>query len=252
MQLGVGIKKELMELFCTKRWLAFLIPALYCVLIDPLMALVTPKLLEVMGMGELALQFPSGQAYGMQMFAADFCSTGVLVFLLAMMKTAGGDQKGKTCVIPICNGFGRTVYISAKFIVYPAFLLLWSIVCYLAAYGYTALLFEERLPFAEVLLPMFGMALFTAFCGTMMLALGCMTGKGGISAAVVIGLVMLVPSILSMLQINRYNPMALMAFASGVGKEQTAEFFISAATAVGGGALLWLLTTAVFRRKKLV
>ncbi len=252
MQLRYGIKKEWLEFFGTKRWLAIVLPALFFVIADPLMAYFMPQLMEAMGMQELAAQFPPVQAVALQTFVSDFLQMGVLALTLAMMRTAGGDQKNRSCVIPICSGFSRSTYILAKFILYPAMAFAVSVVSYLAVYGYTLFLYDERLAFTDALLPLLAFGVFFAFAAVLMLALGCMTGKGGISAVIVFIGITFVGTILSLLKLNRYNPLALMGFSAGVGEDAVLECWLSVLITLLLGVALYFVTAAVFRKKRLV
>ena len=93
MQLKFGFKKEWMEYFGTKRWLAFFLPALFFILADPIMILITPLILESMsslpGMEALSSQIQANQAMALQSFSSDFMNMGLLALVLSMMRTAG-------------------------------------------------------------------------------------------------------------------------------------------------------------------
>ncbi len=252
MQLKYGLKKEWLEFFGTKRWLAVALPALFLMLADPLLAYFMPRLMEALGLKELAAQFPPMQSVAIQTFIADFLQTGVLALVLGLMRTAGGDQKNKTCVIPICNGFRRSTYLLSKFIFYPAVALVISVVSYLVVYGYTSFLYEEKLAFGEAWMPLLAFGIFFAFASVLMLALGCMTGKAGVSAVVVFAAITFISTILSLLNCNCYNPLALMRFANGVEQSAVLEYWITLAITIGAGAALYFVTAAVFRKKQLV
>lgn len=252
MQLKFGLKKEWLEFFGTKRWLAFVLPALFFVIADPMVAYFLPQLMEAMGIKEVAAQFPMMQAAAVQLFTTDFMQTGVLALTLALMRTAGGDQKNKTCVIPICSGFSRSAYILAKFILYPAVAFAVSVLGYLIVYGYTSFLYETKLPFGDAWMPLLAFGAFIAFAAVLMLTIGCMTGKGGISAVIVFVIVSFVGMILSFLEINRYNPLALMRFVGGVGEDAVLEFWLTLLITVALGIVLYFVTVSVFRRKRLI
>ena len=256
MQLKYGLKKEWMEFFCTKRWLAFVIPAFVFVLLDPLTVMAMPVLMEALpsglGLDGLKELYTASQSMALQSFCADFSQMGMLALVLAMMRTAGGDQKNKSCVMPICSGFCRETYILSKFIVYPASAFGISILAYLAAYGFSWFLFEERVGFADILpaLPAFG--LFLAFASALMLTLGCITGKGGVSAIIVFILFTFVSMFLSALNLNRYNPLALLNLAVSFERPDLPEYGLTVLITLGAGVLLCLLTMGVFRKKRLV
>lgn len=256
MQLKYGLKKEWMEFFSTKRWLAFAIPAAVFVFLDPLMVMALPLLMEAMpselGLDALKELYAASQAMALQSFCADFFQTGVLALLLSMMRTAGGDQKNKSCVIPICNGMRRSRYILAKFIVYPLIAFCVGAAAYFAAYGFSLFLFDDRVDFVSVLLPVIAFGLFLAFVSCVMLAVGCMTGKGGLSAIFIFILITFVPMVLSALRLNRYNPLALMDLATDFSAPQLSEYLLTVLITLAAGALLCLLTIAVFRKKRLI
>lgn len=253
MQLKYGLKKEWMEYFGTKRWLAFLLPMLFFIFVDPLMAVFMPMLAEMLpGMESLAAMYPNTQEFGLTLFCADAMQMGVLVLLLSMMRTAGGDQKNKSCVIPICNGMKRETYILSKFLLYPAIAFGVSVMSYLVAYAYTWFLFEEKLLFTKLLLPMLAFGLFLAFLAALMLSVGCMTGKAGISAAVIFLAITFLNMILSPLKLNHYHPLALMTHATAFDKVDYLEYWSTVGIVLLVGVLLYFVTAAVFRRKRLV
>ncbi len=256
MQLKYGLKKEWMEFFCTKRWLAFVIPAVVFVFLDPLTVMAMPLLMEALpadlGLDGLKELYTASQAMALQSFCSDFSQMGMLALLLAMMRTAGGDQKNKSCVMPICNGFRRGTYILSKFIVYPAAAFVISILAYLAAYAFSWFLFEDRVGFGSILLPLLAFGLFLAFAATLMLTLGCITGKGGISAIIVFILFTFVSMFLSALNLNRYNPLALLNMAGSFERLDLPEYGLTALITLAAGILLCLLTMGAFQKKRLV
>ncbi|MBS5661199.1 MAG: hypothetical protein KHW79_07940 [Clostridiales bacterium] len=256
MQLKFGFKKEWMEYFGTKRWLAFFLPALFFILADPIMILITPLLLAPMsslpGMEALSSQIQANQAMALQSFSSDFMNMGLLALVLSMMRTAGGDQKNHSCVIPICNGFSRPVYILSKFLVYPAIAFISAILSFCLTFLYSGFLFSDRVHVLDTLPAVAAFGLFMAFAAALMLSVGCMTGKAGISAIIVYIVIYFVSVFLTMIQANRFSPLALMGYASDYSGAVDWEYWLTIVITLAAGVLLYFLTAAVFKKKRLV
>ncbi|MDD6237103.1 MAG: hypothetical protein PUB00_06955 [Clostridiales bacterium] len=252
MQLKFGLKKEWMEYFGTKRWLAFFLPILFFIIADPIVILITPLIMESMsaipGMEALSGQIQANQAMALQAFSADFMNMGLLALVLSMMRTAGGDQKNHSCVIPICNGFSRSVYILAKFIVYPAVAFVSAFASFGLVYIYSGFLFSDHVTLLDALPAAMAFGLFMAFAAALMLSVGCMTGKAGISAIIVYIVIYFVSVFLTMIQVNRFSPLALMQYASDYTGAVDWEYFLTIAITLAAGVLLYFLTAAVFQK----
>ena len=254
MQFNASFKKEWLEVTRTFRILAFILVFMAFALIDPAMMMVIPKLMEVLqtaGAGDLASIFKSDQMVALQSFVGDALQVGILVLLLGMMRAAGGDQKKRTCIIPICSGMRRDTYVLAKFALYPILAAVCSFAAYLLAYGWSCILFKPMLSIGEILLPACAMAIFVFFNACLMLFIGISTGKAGISVVIVFAMNMLAQLLLTPLKLNHYNPYALMSLAADF-QANALDFLISGAVTLLVCGILLALTTAAFRQKKLL
>ena len=74
----------------------------------------------------------------------------ILVLLLCMMGTAGGEQKKRSIILPKCSGLKTTDYVTAKFIVYPVFTFISTAVISILSYFLCKLLFGESLEISVV------------------------------------------------------------------------------------------------------
>lgn len=262
-QLTAGVKKEWLELSRTHRLIALLLTFVGFGVLDPLVIRgvgfllkimnSVPELSELEGMPGMSLSLVMNQSMGLSAFVGDCVNTCLLVAFLLLMRAAGGEQKKRNCIIPITLGFDRECYIYAKFLVYPPLAMLLTFAGFFTAYGASALLFSrETIPLSKVLLPALALALFIAFQVSLLLGLGCATGKAGIWVAVLYGSTTLLNMALSMLGKNQYNPYALIAHASNFESIEAADYAVSAGIAVAVCFLAAVGSAIRFKRKKLV
>ena len=256
-QLRAGIKKEWLELSRTWRLLGLLLAFFGLAVADPLlmrgMAFLmkilqdSPSMAMLDGMPEIF-----NQEIGVSAFVGDCASTAGLVTLLLLMRTAGGEQKKRCTVIPITLGFSRETYIYAKFLVYPPFIFLLTLASYFLSYGVSSLVFPHHLGISEIILPAFCLAFFMAYQVCLYLGLGCATGKAGIFVAVLYLISSLVPTVLNTAGWNRYNPYALIPFGANFNNPDPIEASVCIGIAVTLSLVSLVLSTMVFRKKKLV
>ncbi|MCL2014065.1 MAG: hypothetical protein FWG69_03660 [Oscillospiraceae bacterium] len=261
MQIFAGIKKENLELFKTYRIIAFVGGFMFTAILNPFLFWMLPQIGAALGVTEIAL-FNTNQYTAIAGFISDSLQTGILVMAISMTRAAGGDQKNKTCVIPLVLGFSRKNYVLAKFAVYPLYAFLTAMFSFVTAYGISYFLFRDKVSFLNFFPNVISLCVLVAFAVILTLSLGCMTGKGGLSAITVIMLFTFIEPLLSGLQINRYNPLALARIAREVegnsGFIQTSSGTINYTemslciliTAVISTILI-LLTAYVFKNKRI-
>lgn len=254
-QLKAGIRKDGTELFKTYRIYIFALGFVLFAVLDPVMMYALPKMMKAIGMDlSTMLGGMDAQTIGLSAYAGDCLQMGMLAMLLSMMKAAGGDQKDHSCVIPLCAGYRRSTYIYSKFCVYPLTAFGFGIIGYWLAYGVSYLLYPVKFPLSQALLLSLALAVFMAFAASLMLLIGCSTGRAGVSAVILFFAFTILNMILPLIRCDRFNPFALPGFLTGTMEqvENLPSFWVS----VGIAALLCpvfaLIAARLFQRKKLV
>jgi ABC-2 type transport system permease protein len=169
-----------------------------------------------------------------------------------MMKIAGGDQKNRSCVIPICAGFKRETYIYSKFLVIAPIAFVAACIGYGIAYGVSGVLFTQRAELVDVLFSCLAFCVFIAFIACFMLFLGSITGKAGISAVCIFFFNTIVMMILPSLKLNHYNPFALQSFATSFGDVDKIDYFASIGITLAVCVLFAIIAAKIFKKKRLV
>ena len=254
-QLKAGIRKDGTELFKTYRIYIFALGFVLFAVLDPVMMYALPKMMKAIGMDLSAmLGGMDAQAIGLSAYAGDCLQMGMLAMLLSMMKAAGGDQKDHSCVIPLCVGYRRSTYIYSKFCVYPLTAFGFGIIGYWMAYGVSYLLYPVKFPLSQALLLSLALAVFMAFAASLMLLIGCSTGRAGVSAVILFFAFTIINTILPRLKWDQFHPFALPGFLTGTLDriENLPSFWVSVGTAALLCPVLALIAAQLFQRKKLV
>ncbi len=239
MQTKAGIKKEIIYFSKTFRMFGVLIAMIALAALSPLMLKVSEIIFDSLPDIESSMQAAGGEdgniaefdlyeedalAEMQDMITMDFAyisaisgitGNAILVLLLCMMGTAGGEQKKKSVIIPKCSGLKVTDYVTAKFIVYPVFTFLSTAVISVLSYFLCKLLFGASLEISVVIRYVLSASLYMVFLVSLMLFTGISTGKAGISATLIYVGTVIIPTILSLFKINKYNPFALQHYFTG-------------------------------------
>ena len=251
-QFFAGVKKEILELLKTYRIIAFVGGFVFISILNPILIWLLPKFAQSLEIEGVAL-FVFTQEHALASFLSECFQTGLLVMLISMTRAAGGDQKNKTCILPITLGFKKETYIYSKFAVYPVFAFFITLITFFIAYAVSYPLFAIKVNLFDIAPNLIAICVLISFSAILVLAMGCITGRGGISAASVILLFMFLEPILNVLQINHYNPLALARIAREVVNYHTIEQQIELVASVGItfaiSALLIILTTKIFKNK---
>ena len=239
MQTKAGIKKEIIYFSKTFRMFGVLIAMIALAALSPLMLKVSEIIFDSLPDIESSMQAAGGEdgniaefdlyeedalAEMQDMITMDFAyisaisgitGNAILVLLLCMMGTAGGEQKKKSVIIPKCSGLKVTDYVTAKFIVYPVFTFLSTAIISVLSYFLCKLLFGASLEISVVIRYVLSASLYMVFLVSLMLFTGISTGKAGISATLIYVGTVIIPTILSLFKINKYNPFALQHYFTG-------------------------------------
>jgi len=223
-QTSASFKKELLAYFRTYSFLTIALIIIGLALLSPLLIVGMSSLMDAMsdvyeelgtdvsGMTELLTQAVST---GVESAVESITLVGLIVMILLLNKAAGGEQKKRAVIIPKSAGLRSFGYIFPKFIIYPLSAFILAIVAVFGSWAVSIPLFDVNdVVFKNVLLAgvLSGVHLMLYVC--LHLTLGTATGKAGMSAAICISMLLLLPNILAIAGTDYiYNPFALNTMA---------------------------------------
>lgn len=258
-----GLKKEFMYLSRTMRLLGVILTFVLVALFNPLMMKVTESMLEMvkdnsalseqvgddvtvtvnMAMDEMQDMLKSGvnvAASG----ANDMTVTAVLVILFIFMAPCGSEQKRRSVIIPRCAGLTGRLYAAPKFVLYPALVFVCAFCGVLITSGISLILFGGELAVGGLLLSAFSVAVYDAFVIVLQLTIGICTGRPGIGVISTLLATSLIPTILQMLRVDRFNPFALPSAAMNalIGEPEMLNVWVSLGVTAVLGVILYFTT----------
>ena len=237
MQIKASFKKEILAFVRTKKFLVLSIVIIGMSILSPLMFAGTEALLESMrplydsiGMDITSMTDLLGESTvhaGVFTGITNLAQIGTIVYLLLINNFAGGEQKKRSVIIPRSSGLRSFSYIFPKFIVFPAAALILAIIGAFTSWGVSAMTykFNDVSPLGVLLGgALAGVCLMFYVCAH--LTLGTSTGKPGLSAAVCITIVLLLPDIFSFADPSLvYNPFTLNYLAGRVAHKDAMQYF---------------------------
>lgn len=175
---------------------------------------------------------------------ADFTSTSALIIFLVLMQPSGGEQKKRSTIIPLCAGLTPIRYIVPKFVIYPLTAFLSSLIALPFCAGVSVFLFGGEISFANSLAAGAVVGLYLAFLIVIELTLGICTARPGLAAIFTILGSQLLPTVLGLFRINRFNPFVLPDLASGFLNNEvgTLNLWVSVMVTVVVGVILFFTT----------
>ena len=191
--------------------------------------------------------------------ASNIVSTGALVAMLLLMPAAGGEQKKRAMIVPLCSGLSYTNYLIPKFVIYPISIFLTSFV----SVSFAGLLCNGIFPnnhvsAANIMLIALLAAVYAVFLTTVHLSLGLCTSRPGIMAASVYLGSSIIDSLLQGFGLAKFQPFALSALISQIGMvpdypvaEETLNLAVSIAIALVVCVLMFFLALGVLSAKKI-
>jgi len=224
LQTKAGFKKEALAFFRTSKFLIIALVILGLGTLSPLLITAMGSLMDSMSdlydemgmdVSDMTTILTSSTSIGVSSTVGDITGIGLMVFLLLIMKAAGGEQKKRTVIIPRSAGLRSFGYIFPKFIIYPLSAFVLAIISMFISWGISYLVFDYNdITFSGVLLGGVLSGVCMMFYVCFHLALGTATGKAGMSAAVCIGASMLLPNIFALTTTEyMFNPFALDVLA---------------------------------------
>ena len=150
--------------------------------------------------------------------ATSVISTGALVTMLLLMPAAGGEQKKRAMIVPLCSGLSYKNYLIPKFVVYPASLCIISFLSVSAAGLLCNTIFPNNHVSADrLLLIAFLSAVYVVFLTTIHLSLGICTSRPGIMVAAVYLGSSIIENLLQGFGLAKFHPFALTALITQMG-----------------------------------
>lgn len=281
MQLKYSLKKEWAQFSRTFRLWGIIIAALATALLYILMFKFTGALFESMEqMGEMSLSAASGgnlfgdlginmndmiamyldagMMYSVVM--SSICSIALLVIVLVLGSAAGGEQKKRAMIVPLCSGLDNKSYVLAKFIVYPisVFVIIF-LTALLSGVLCNALFPNNKVGFDLVLLGSLLAGIYMTFVVSVFLSLGLCTSKPGVMAAIVYIGTTILQTVFLRFQLYDYNPFTLLNLISGEMfadpdfslADKAASIAVGVVISLLVSVLMCLLAIAVLNAKKI-
>lgn len=283
MKLRFCLKKEWAHFSRTFRFAGVIIAAFAVVIVYPMLFKFTGVLMKELSeqvlsisMGSSGQDFFGGMTFGdmAEMYfdaglmysttMASVFSITLLVFMLILCSAAGGEQKKRAMIIPLCSGLSTKHYVLAKFILYP-------LVCFADVFLSSMLcgalcnaLFPNNTINAGLLVLSSALAgVYIVFAVCVFISLGICTSKPGVMAAVVFVVITITQTVLQMVEQNfgsiKYNPFSLVNLVSGEMlaspdfslADNTLNIALSVIISLAVSVIMSLLAIAVLNAKKI-
>ncbi|MGN0661088.1 MAG: hypothetical protein ACI4JX_05140 [Oscillospiraceae bacterium] len=275
MQIKAGIKKEFIYFTKSFRMFGVLLAMIAFAILSPLMLKAANAMMEMVDDGsedaaytaEMEAQFSeAGEAmnvdyndvfvetdvyYAFSQVLAGLSANAVLVLMLCMMGTAGGEQKKRSVMIPNCSGLTTFGYIAPKYIFYTIFTFVSTAVVSFAGYFLCKLLFGGSIAAVDLINYILANSIFCTFVIVIFMFAGISTGKAGISVAVIYVFINIFPSILTFAEVNKYNPFSLMKYSLLDMSIDGTELAVSIGVTVVLTAVCMVLTNVFLKARKI-
>lgn len=211
-----------------------------------------------MDFGEVTAAYNSAQTM-FSMSLAGMVSYSLLIIMIVMTKPAGGEQRKRAMIVPLCCGLDYKNYLIPKFVIYPLSVFGFAFLGGLTAGGLCNSLFEnDVLSVGQVALVSFMLGVYMAFVITVYLALGlCSSHPGAMVAVVFVGELFL-PSVVAAMGLSSYQPFALLNLigalsdpsAGDILSKNLTNILVSSAISIAIGVLMFFITLAVLNGKR--
>ena len=214
-------------------------------------------LLGGMGIGDMAAMYTNADSM-VSLSLVNFTMYSLLIILLVMMSVAGGEQKKRAMIVPMCSGLKFKNYLIPKFVLYPLWVFALTFLGGLTAGGLcNALADEGEVGFGLIALGSLLIAVYMSFIVSVYLALGISTSRPGLMAgAVFIGQTIL-QSMLEGMGLGDYQPFTTVTvvggmFAPGYDLDgKIPSILVSVGLSIVIGVLMFVLALGVLNAKKI-
>ena len=139
----------------------------------------------------------------------DIASTCMLILMLVMMAAAGGELKKRATIIPNCSGLTPGRYLIPKFIFYPAYIFILSILGITCSNLICIPLYGKAIDYPLVLLAGVMLGTYMIFMLSVYMCIGLCTARAGIAVAVVYGGMTIISAIFMGFGAEKFTPFAL-------------------------------------------
>lgn len=274
MQIKAGIKKELIYFAKSFRMYGVILAMLAFAFLTPLMLKATNLMMNVIDdsgdasyteelnaeMKEVSeitnvdynsVFIETDIYYAFTQVLSGLSANAILVLMLCMMGTAGGEQKKRSTMIPNCSGLTTAGYTSPKFIVYSLFTFISTAAISVVGYFLCKFLFGGSIALLDLFNFIVANSIFCTFVIVIYMFVGISTGKAGISVAVIYVFLNIFPTILTYAEVNKYNPFSLMKYSLLDIAVDGAELSVSIGITVLISALLMILTNVFLNARKI-
>lgn len=187
-------------------------------------------------------------------------SYSLLIIMLVTRSAAGGEQRKRTMIVPMCSGLQYKNYLIPKFVIYPLSTLVLTFLGGMTAGGLCNALFTvDPVGVGIMAFGSLVTAVYCSFIVTIYLALGLCTSRPGLMTGAVYLGQMIQPSFLDAMGLSDYQPFMLVSAASSMfmlGKEYgLSDRLPSILTAMGLcvviSVLMYFLARGVLGAKKI-
>lgn len=243
-----GIKKEMMFFTRSFRMWGVLMAAVLFALVAPLLIKLSFVMLDSLdtimnesgysedieyssGGLEFGLDFGSDMdadteaqmgKFGAISALGDLTGTLMLVFMLVIMYSAGGELKKRSMIIPQNAGLSAKLYILPKFIIYPISAAIFAFCGIWIGFGISTIVFPGvQVKILGVLEAAFAAGIYDAFIMVLYLTLGLCTAKAGIATVIMYGGSTILSALFSALGADKFHPFTLILQAQSAVMEES-------------------------------
>lgn len=186
-------------------------------------------------------------------------SMGLLVTMLILMSAAGGEQKKRAMIVPMCSGLDYRNYLLPKFIIYPLFTFAVSFVSALIAGGLCNAMFEnDKISAAGMFLSALDMSVYMMFVVCVFLSLGLCTSRPGVMVPCIFLGQSLLNTLLAAMDLSRFHPFALLGYIDSLLittpdflETEGASFAVAIVLSLVISVLMFFLALGVLKAKKI-
>lgn len=216
-----GMKKEALLFIRSFRLWGVLLALCLFAIVDPLLMRgiqFFAQNVNVEAMGEVTTSLGSFNGidgmYAIVTALADMRGTGILICMLVMMGTAGGELKKRATIIPNCSGLTPQAYLLPKFVFYPIFIFAATILAGLLSIAVSAVAFGGAFDMAALMGGFLLNSLYMVFLIVVYLCVGLSTARAGIAVAVLYCSSTILQLFFMGFGIDKYQPFALVSESS--------------------------------------
>lgn len=261
-----GLQKEFMFFSRSFRMWGVMIAAFAFALLDPLLMKMLDALTSTMtemdptlagadpALAGISFEGMNMSQAGVMGAIGDLTSTLLLVMMLVIMYSAGGELKKRSMIIPQNAGLTPRLYLLPKFLLYPIFAALLTFLGIICSWLFSFALYSEvNVGAADVILASLLAAVYQLFLTTLYLTLGLCTAKAGLSVAVVYGGNVILSALFTSLGADKFHPFTLTSQAQEIimgGDADYANLWGSIGVTLLLAALCYLVTLFVVSAKR--